>query len=105
MSVIQRDKIDAIGISKDQKGLILMLADHLDWGNEIQHLTLLQDKVNAYVNFIETKQYLEIYPNSLFEYYIIDLKFKYEVVDNCMKFIKVVNEQLKEYNVQIRTNF
>ncbi|WP_346426369.1 DUF6572 domain-containing protein [Bacillus cereus] len=30
-----------------------MIIDHLDWENTLQHLTLLQDKINAYVSFIE----------------------------------------------------
>ena len=41
MSIIETNKIDAMGISKDGEGLMLMLADHLDWKNESEHLTLL----------------------------------------------------------------
>lgn len=101
MSILETDKIDAMGISRDEKGLMLMLADHLDWTDETEHLTLLQDKINAYLGFIESNQYSDTYPDIVFEYYIIDIKFKYEVPDNCLKFIEVVNTQLKDFNIEV----
>lgn len=101
MSIIETNKIDAMGISKDGEGLVLMLADHLDWKNESEHLTLLQDKINAYLGFIESNQYSDTYPNRVFEYYVIDVRFKYKATENCLKFLKVINTQLREYNIQV----
>lgn len=31
MSILEQNEIDGIGISKDEKGLIMMISDHLDW--------------------------------------------------------------------------
>lgn len=104
MSILETNQIDAMGISKEGKGLRLMLADHLDWANEVEHLTLLQEKINSYIGFIESKQYLESYPNIAFEYFIIDVMFKYEATENCLKFIEVVNNQLREHNIQVIHN-
>ncbi|MEK4424975.1 DUF6572 domain-containing protein [Solibacillus sp. FSL K6-1523] len=101
MSIIETDKIDAIGISKDGEGLILMLADHLDWKNEAEHLTLLQDKINAYLGFIESNQHSDTYQDRVFEYYIIDVRFKYKATANCLKFFEVINSQLGEYRIQV----
>ncbi|WP_336619240.1 DUF6572 domain-containing protein, partial [Bacillus paranthracis] len=47
MSILDKNKIDGIGKSMGENKLALMIADHLDWENELQHLTLLQDKINA----------------------------------------------------------
>ena len=59
--------------------LALMIADHLDWENELQHLTLLQDKINAYVSFIESGQIYSVYPDAkLVDGFIFDLRFKYK---------------------------
>ncbi|MFJ5771358.1 DUF6572 domain-containing protein [Psychrobacillus sp. NPDC093180] len=104
MSIIETDKIDALGISKDGKGLKLMLADHLDWENEIKHLTLLQDKINAYLGFIEMKQYADIYPGVTFKYYVIDVRFKYETPESCSNFFAVINPQLSEYKIRVLKN-
>ena len=101
MSILETNKIDAMGISKDGEGLILMLADHLDWKNESEHLTLLQDKINAYIGFIESNQYSDNYPDRVFEYYVIDVRFKYKATENCLKFFEVINTQLREYNIQL----
>ena len=101
MSILETDKIDAMGISKDGKGLRLMLSDHLDWENEAEHLNLLQDKINAYLSFIESNQYAQTYPDESFEYYIINVRFKYEASENCLKFVQVINKQLREYNIQV----
>lgn len=101
MSIIETNKVDAMGISKDGKGLILLLTDHLDWQNEAEHLMLLQDKINAYLGFIESKQYLNTYPDIAIEYYVIDIRFKYKVTENCLKFLDVINTQLREHNIQV----
>lgn len=90
-----------MGISKDKKSLILMLTDHLDWENEEDHLILLQDKINAYLGFIESGQYLETYPDITFEHYFIDVRFKFEATENCLKFFEVTNTQLKDHCIQI----
>lgn len=101
MSIIETNKIDAMGISKDGGGLILMLSDHLDWENEPEHLALLQDKINAYLGFIESNQYLDTYPDIVFEYYVIDVRFKYKATEDCLKFFEVINTQLRKYNIQV----
>jgi len=101
MSIIETNKIDAMGLSKDGNGLMLMLADHLDWEDEAEHLTLLQEKINAYLGFIESNQYSDTYPDIAFEYYIIDVSFKYEATENCLKFIEVINIQLREYKIRV----
>ena len=100
MSVVETNKIDAMGISKDKRSLILMLSDHLDWENEANHLYLLQEKINAYLGFIETKQYEKIYSNK-FESYIIDIRSKFAETGNCRKFIEVVNRQIDKYGISI----
>lgn len=56
MSVDQKDKIDFVGISEDGKQIRLTISDHLDWSHEKEHLYALQEKVNAYVAFIESGQ-------------------------------------------------
>lgn len=101
MSIIETDKIDAMGISMDGKGLKLMLTDHLDWENEAEHLTLLQDKINAYLSFIESNQYANTYPGIAFEHFVIDVRSKYEATENCLKFFEVINAQLREYNIHV----
>ena len=42
----------------------LVIVDHLDWADELEHFRLLQDKLNAYIAFFETGQLFESHPES-----------------------------------------
>lgn len=64
MSIEHLDRIDAIGTTTDGK-IQLTISDHLDWQNEELHSELLQDKIFAYLEFIENGQLGEVYPESL----------------------------------------
>jgi hypothetical protein len=57
MSVDEGNKIDMVITDKAKTRVALVIADHLDWENdESEHLVLLQDKINAYLHFIESGQ-------------------------------------------------
>lgn len=101
MSVVDTNKVDGIGISRDDKQLILLITDHLDWSNEYEHLTQLQNKINSYLGFLEEKQYKEQYPDKEFSSYCIEIHFMHKVTDNCKKFVKVINKQLVDESISI----
>lgn len=90
-----------MGMSKDGAGLILMLADHLDWESEEAHLILLQDKINAYLAFIETEQYTECYSDVIFNYYVVEIRFKFQATEKCVLFIEEINAQLKDHSIHV----
>ncbi|HGN9134636.1 TPA: DUF6572 domain-containing protein, partial [Providencia stuartii] len=48
MSIVDTDKVDMIGIPKDNTDLVrLGITDHLCWNDDIlEHLYLLQEKIN-----------------------------------------------------------
>jgi hypothetical protein len=63
MSVDQADKIDFVTIDKASGDLWLIVSDHLPWNeNEGEHLVLLQNKLNAYLRFIESGEVFEKVP-------------------------------------------
>ncbi len=101
MSVLEKNKIDGIGQNKDKSKVALMIADHLDWENEVQHLTILQDKINAYISFIESKQVYEVYPeaNSV-EGFIFELRFKYKPTENCKKLLSVFQKKTEHLRIE-----
>ena len=103
MSIIETNKIDGIGKAKDKRELMFLIADHLDWVNEYEHLTILQEKINAYLGYIETKQFNEVYPNDSFDSFVIKIHFKYQISEKCSEFINVITKQLNEFNIKIET--
>jgi len=78
MSVKQKNKVDFIGINEEANEVRLGISDHLDWNEPELHYQLIQDKVNAYLAFIESGEILEVYPDSKGRKVAIELKAKFE---------------------------
>jgi len=64
MSIVDTGTIDAIGIDKVSGDVVLNISDHLDWGEEASHLKALEDKVNAYLGYLESGQLVEDMPEA-----------------------------------------
>ena len=63
MTIDQAKVIDLV--SKDQIGnFVLTICDHFGWDNTGEHLALLQDKINAYLMFLESGEIYEKYPDA-----------------------------------------
>ena len=76
MSIEDKNLIDVISIDK-QGILVLTISDHLEWDDKNEHLLLLQDKINSYMDFIENGQLAESYPEKADKKIMIQIVFKY----------------------------
>lgn len=63
MSVEEADVIDLIGVDKRTGHVVLTISDHLTWQSD-EHMLTLQEKLNAYLRFIESGELLEQYPDA-----------------------------------------
>ena len=86
----------------DNNGIILLIADHMDWRDEYQHLVMLQEKINVYITFLEQKQYEDIYKGENITYGIIEIHFLYNLTANAEKFLQSVQNQVAELGVKIQ---
>jgi hypothetical protein len=77
MSIDNPKIVDAVGTDKDGNGVSLTISDHLEWGDQ-NHLVILQDKLNAYLDFIESGQIYEEYPSAVGSKLNVRIYFKYE---------------------------
>jgi hypothetical protein len=59
MSISELDRIDLIGTRPDGNIVKLAVADNLPWNDVGAHSRLLQDKINAYIAFVESGQLKE----------------------------------------------
>ena len=96
MSIVDNKTVDGIALTDDNKGIILLIADHMDWRDEYQHLVMLQEKINVYITFLEQKQYENI------TYGIIEIHFLYSLTANAEKFLQSVQNQVAELGVKIQ---
>lgn len=66
------DKVDFMGLDEvDSSKLVLAVSDHLDWQFEKEHLLLLQEKLNNYVNFILNEEYKNTYKENIHRFRIL----------------------------------
>ena len=78
MSVDQADTIDFATIDNASGEFWLTISDHLSWDdNEGDHLVLLQNKLNAYLRFIESGEVFKRMPDAKGRSIVINLVGKF----------------------------
>ena len=93
--------IDAMGVSDDH--LELLLIDENKWieSLEEEHLLKLQEKLNNYIYFLESKQYVERYGDN-FEKKVIHITFQYSPSDNGLAFLAAVQKVLQPTDMSLK---
>ncbi|WP_348634423.1 DUF6572 domain-containing protein [Streptococcus parasanguinis] len=94
VSELEPSELDAIGIVDNH--LELLLVDSVGWQEEIEavHLEILQEKINNYIHFLESKQYVERYCDK-FDKKVIHITFQYSPSDNGLAFLAAVQKVLQ----------
>ena len=90
MTIEKTNEVDAIGIDKETNKLIMTMTDHLDW-NEENHLLLVQEKINAYLSFIESGEIYRSYPQAKNLKIIIRLIHRHPLNSDARNFFSQVN--------------
>jgi len=89
MSVEQTNVVDAIGIERDSDRAVMTITDHLPFGaRDEERLLLLQDKLNAYLAFIESGELLEAYPDACGRKVTVEIVFKHEPIGPALAFLE-----------------
>ncbi len=100
MSVKNSKVIDAISINP-QGVVVLTISDHLEWNDDNEHLIILQDKINVYLEVIESGEIYDIYPDAQDRIFQIEVAFKYSLNDIAIDFLSKVKDIL----LQLGYNF
>ena len=100
-SELEPTELDAIGVVDNH--LELLLVDSVDWQEEIEavHLEILQEKMNNYIHFLESKQYVERYADS-FDKKVIHITFQYSPSDNGLAFLAAVQKILQNTDMILK---
>ena len=94
-------ELDAIGTVDNH--LELLLADPVGWQEEIEavHLEILQEKLNNYIYFLESKQCVERYGDK-FDKKVIHITFQYSPSDNGLAFLAAVQKVLQPTDMSLK---
>ena len=100
-SKLKPTELDAIGTVDNH--LELLLVDSLEWQEEIEavHLEILQEKINNYIYFLESKQYVERYGDK-FDKKIIHITFQSSPSDNGLAFLTIVQKSLQGTDMSLK---
>ena len=103
MSVENIAVIDAVGVERHSGKVILTISDHLDWNDEREHLSALQEKINTYLRFIESGEIDETYPDALGRARVIDVVAKHRPTNGAQEFFRKATAVLHDAGVELRT--
>ena len=100
-SELNPTELDAIGTVENH--LELLLVDPLEWQEEIEavHLEILQEKMNNYIYFLESKQYVARYGDK-FDKKVIHITFQYSPSDNGLAFLAAVQKVLQPTDMSLK---
>ena len=100
-SKLKSTELDAIGTVDNY--LELLLVDSLEWQEEIEavHLEILQEKMNNYIHFLESKQYVERYGDN-FDKKVIHITFQYSPSDNGLAFLAAAQKVLQNTDMSLK---
>ena len=101
VSELEPSELDAIGIVDNH--LELLLVDPVGWEEEIEavHLEILQEKMNNYIHFLESKQYVARYGDQ-FDKKVIHITFQYSPSDNGLAFLAAVQKVLQPTDMSLK---
>ena len=104
MSVLDRKTVDFGHVDDDK--ITLCISDHIPWDDEIltAHLTVLQDKINDYLEFIDSGQIYEQFGNKG-KTPNIKVIFCHEPVKKTIDFLEKSKSLLKESGYELEWIF
>lgn len=102
--VLDTTSIDAIGIVDGHLELLLLDSNHWYSYTEHDHLLKLQEKINNYIHYLESKQYVAQYGDQ-FDKKVINITFKYSPSDNGLAFLVQVQKALQHTDMSLTVVF
>ena len=101
VSKLKPSELDAIGIVDSH--LELLLVDPVGWEEDIEavHLEILQEKMNNYIHFLESKRYVARYGDQ-FDKKVIHITFQYSPSDNGLAFLAAVQKTLQNTGMSLK---
>lgn len=102
MTLEKSDVVDAIGTEPDTGSVVLSIIDSWDWSDSARHLAALQEKLNCYLEFIESGQIFDAYPDAKSRPIVIDIIGRFDFPISTDDFFKKVSAVASQLNVAVK---
>ena len=103
MSLDDSLKVDAIGIDEGSGSVVLSILDSWAWRETLPHLAALQEKLNAYFDFIESGQLYESYPLAVGRSLTIDIVTRFPMPPEGVVLLEKASEVADELGVNVES--
>jgi hypothetical protein len=87
MTIEQPDVIDFI-LVEPEGDTVLTISDHLPWDDEKEHLLHLQEKLNAYVRYVQSGEIYQKWPDAAGKPILIEVVVKHAVPKESLWFFE-----------------
>ena len=101
MTISDTGVVDMIGYHEASQVCTLGITDHLDWTKSDEHLSILQDKLNAYINYIALGNAAEYCQPHTVRMYKILIYAKHHQPIIAEQFMHIFQVQLSEIGEKI----
>jgi hypothetical protein len=103
MTVEDIDKVDRLAFNRNNGDALLVISDHLDWDeNEGEHLLVLQGKLNAYLEFVESGQLYIKHPRAIGKKIIFYVVGKFPLSEEASKFYRLARKAIQDYGYSLQ---
>jgi hypothetical protein len=102
VSVENAQVVDAVGVENSTGRVVLTISDHLDWQAEGEHVLALQEKIDAYLEFIQSGQLLESYPEAQGRQFVISIMAKHPLSSAGQLFLEAATNVVREAGFELR---
>ena len=106
MTVEERGKIDIVALPSVRREVILLVADHLPWPEDeqgrLEHVYLLQEKLNDYVRYVESGDLWRDFPRAKGRQVVFLVGHKHEIPEDVKWMIMEMRRVLEAIGIELR---
>jgi hypothetical protein len=102
MSLILTQEVDAAHVVRDSGACVLSIHDDLDWSNRRAHLEALLNKLDCYLQYIDTGRVVISHPLAIGRSIIIEVVARHPLPDFGGSFLSELEEICSLYRVGFR---
>ncbi|HHB13236.1 MAG TPA: hypothetical protein ENK62_08565 [Chromatiales bacterium] len=106
VTVEERGKIDIVALPSARREVILLVADHLPWPEDeqgkLEHVYLLQEKLNDYVRYVESGDLWRDFPRAKGRTVVFLVGHKHEIPEDVRWVIVEMQRVLEGIGIELR---
>ncbi|MBN9059780.1 DUF6572 domain-containing protein [Kaistia sp. MMO-174] len=103
MTIDQTSVIDLVAFNPADAEFWLIVTDHMPWRDQdMEHLLLLQEKLNSYPSYIEGGQMAQDYPTSAERSIVIKLANAFPLSAEAEQFFRLAREKIRGAGHELR---